>query len=324
MVKKRLFSFLKTFLPLALGLFFIVYSYNNFTPEDRQKLIQNITQVNPIWIALSIIGGLLSHLSRAYRWKLLLEPLGYKTRLSTNFMAVMGGYLANLGIPRSGEVLRGATVASYEDIPIDKVFGTIIIERAIDVLMLLAIVAIALLFHTDELFIFFDEYHINPWFSLIGLIVLISIGIIGLKFIKHSNWKIFVKIRGMASGVLQGIKSILQLKKKTAFIIHTLFIWSMYVFMFYILRNAFPAMESLSFGAMLAAFVAGSFAISITNGGIGIYPIAVGAVLALFGVHKNVGEAFGWVDWGAQTILNIVVGGLSLILLPILNKKKSK
>ncbi len=322
MHKKKWLKYLKTFLPLALGVFFVFYSYYTFTPEERHQLYQNIAQVNPWWVVLAITGGLLSHLSRAYRWKLLLEPLGYHPRFSTNFMAIMGGYLANLGIPRSGEVLRGATTAAYEEIPFDKAFGTIIAERAVDVVILLIIVITTVLFHTDELYVFFDQYHINPWVSLLSLIALIIIGILFLKFIKHSKWPLFVKLNNMIGGILLGIKSIIHMKKNGVFIAHTLFIWVMYILMFYILRYAFPAMESLSFGAMLAAFVAGSFAISITNGGIGIYPIAIGAVLALFGISKDVGEAFGWVNWGAQTILNVVVGGLSLLLLPILNKKK--
>ena len=307
--------------PLLLGVFFVVYSFYEFTPEERQTLYDNIAQVDPIWIFLSVVGGLLSHLSRAYRWKLLIEPLGYKLPLYTSFMAVMSAYLANLGIPRSGEVLRGASVATYEEIPFQKAFGTIIAERAVDLVMLLLIVLAAVAMHTDQLVYFFDRYHINPWISMLGLLILFLLGILFLRLIKNSKLPLFVKLRKFAIGILQGVKSILHMKNNTAFILHTFFIWGMYIFMFYILMAAFPEMHSLTFPAILVAFVAGSFAISITNGGIGIYPVAVGVALALFGISKETGEAFGWVNWGTQTILNVVVGGLSMVLLPAINRK---
>lgn len=322
MQKKKLLKRLKIIIPLLLGVFFVIYSYYSFTPIEREKLFDNISQVNILWILLSVAGGFLSHLSRAYRWKLLIRPLGYKLKLSNSFMAIMAGYLANLGIPRSGEVLRGASIATYEEIPFEKVFGTIIAERAVDVLMLLIIVIVTVLFHTKELFIFFDSYHIDPWISLIGLLVLILIGVLILRLIKNSSLPIFHKIRKIASGILEGVKSILHMKNNTAFIAHTIFIWAMYILMFFILTFAFPEMSNLSFSSILVAFVVGSFAISITNGGIGIYPVVIGGALALFGIDNVIGEAFGWVDWGAQTILNIVVGGISLILLPIVNRKK--
>lgn len=322
MHKKKLIKRLKVFIPLMLGVFFVVYSFYQFTPEERETLYNNIIQVNPIWIIFSLIGGLLSHLSRAYRWKLLIEPMGYKLHLNNSFMAIMSGYLANLGIPRSGEVLRGASIATYEEIPFEKVFGTIIAERAVDLIMLFLIVICTILFHTGQLLEFFDTFHINPWMSLIGLLILFFLGIFLLKLIKHSKITLFIKLRKLVTGTLQGVKSILHMKNNRAFVFHTLFIWGMYLMMFYILIFAFPEMHSLSFPAILVAFVAGSFAISITNGGIGIYPIAVGAALTLFGISKETGEAFGWVDWGAQTILNIVIGGLSLILMPIVNRKK--
>lgn len=322
MTKKKLLKSLKTILPLALGVFFVFYSYFSFQPEQRKELIENISQVSPIWIIAALTGGFLAHLSRAYRWKLLIEPMGYKLRLSTSFMALMAGYLANLGIPRSGEVLRGATAATYEDIPFEKAFGTIIAERAIDVIMVLMIVSAAIILHTNELYLFFDQYHINPWVSLVGMMVLILIGVLGLIMIRRSKLKFFVKIKKFANGILQGVKSIFHMENNLAFIAHTIFIWGMYVLMFYILKFAFAEMLSLGFSTMLAAFVVGSFSISITNGGIGIYPFAVGATFALFGIPKEVGEAFGWVDWGLQTIMSVVIGGISMILLPLLNKDK--
>src|SRR5699024_256438 len=154
-------------------------------------LLKNIREVNPIWIIISIIGGLLSHMSRAYRWKLLLQPMGYKLRFSISFMAIMGGYLANLGIPRSGEVLRGATASTYEKIPFEKVFGTIIAERAVDVIMVFLLMITVVFLHTNELFAILDKYNINPWISLLGLLLLIFIGLLVLRGIQRSQLKLF-------------------------------------------------------------------------------------------------------------------------------------
>lgn len=322
MFKKKWGKLLKIAFPLILGAFFIFYSLHNFSPEERHNLFQNILKVNPLWVIISVLGGILSHLSRAYRWRLLLKPLGYDVSLSTAFMAIMGGYLANLGIPRSGEILRGALVASHEKAPFEKVFGTIITERAIDVIVVLLLLTLTLFLHATELFTFLDQYHINPWFSLLGILALILLGVVFLILIKKSKMALFSKIRGFISGLLEGIKSVFKIKNRAAFIFHTFFIWGMYFLTFYLLKFAFSGMEIIDISAMLVAFMAGSFAVSITNGGIGIYPIAVGAALYLFGLEKEIGEAFGWVDWGTQTVLSIIVGGASLILLPILGRRK--
>lgn len=128
-MNKHLSKILKTLLPLLLGVFLIWYMVSSATPEEREKLWVNIVEADKFWIAASLILGLLSHASRAYRWKFLLEPLGYKPKFYNSFMAVMVAYLANLGIPRSGEVLRGATISTYEKVPFEKAFGTIVSER---------------------------------------------------------------------------------------------------------------------------------------------------------------------------------------------------
>lgn len=301
----------------------MIYSIGSASPQERHQLYTNIVQANPFWIVLSIICALLSHLSRAYRWKFLIHPMGYSLKFSNSFMAVMAAYLANLGIPRSGEVLRAATVAGYEEIPFEKTFGTIIAERVADLVMLLLIVSLAIISHADVLLPFFEKNHINPFWTILILIALVVLGILFLKIIRRSSNPFLVKLKEFGLGILEGMRSILKMKKNGAFILHTFFIWGMYVLMFYIMKFAIPATANLSLGAILVAFVVGSFAISITNGGIGIYPIAVGAILMLFGISKEAGEAFGWVVWGTQTLLNLVVGGLSLLLLPVLNSNKN-
>lgn len=321
-MKKTTKKILKIFLPLLLGVFLIWYSIKSATPQERLELLENITSAHPGWIMLSMLFGLLSHLSRAYRWKFLLEPLGYKPRFINSFMAVMVAYLANFGIPRSGEVLRAVTISSYEKIPFEKAFGTIISERIADFIMLLLIVSLALILQTEYLLTYFEENNINPFLTFVVLFGLLAIGILILKQIKKSRRGVLLKIKNFAKGLLEGMRSILKMRQKGAFLFHTIFIWAMYILMFYVIIFTVPATASLPFGVIMVAFVVGSFAISATNGGIGVYPIAIGASLMLFGINKEAGEAFGWITWGTQSLLVIITGGLSFLFLPVFNRQK--
>jgi len=322
--RKAFIKVLKTIIPLGLGLFLIWYSLASATPLQRATLWENIVNVEPGWIILSLILGILSHLSRAYRWQIMLEPLGFHPTFANRFMAVMVAYLANLGIPRSGEVLRGATLTTYEKVPFEKAFGTIISERIADLIMLLLVVALALLFQSDDLLGYLESKNINPLIT-VGVLAILLLLLFGFfKVLQTSKNTFIVKVRTFVSGLLEGMKSILKMKHKAAFIFHTVFIWVMYVLMFWVIKFTVPELENASIGVILAAFVVGSFSISATNGGIGVYPVAIGALLMVFDISKASGEAFGWILWGAQTLLVIVLGALSFILLPIYNNRRAK
>ena len=321
-MKKKLIKFSKTFLPLLLGVFLIWYSLSSATPAERAELWNNILLADLKWVYLSVFFGILSHISRAYRWKYLLEPLGYRPQLANSFMAVMAGYLANLGIPRSGEVLRGATISTYEKVPFDKAFGTIVAERIADLIMVLIITLFGFLIQTEHLINYFEANEINPFISMGILLAVLFIGILFLNLVRRSNHRFMVKIRDFARGLLEGMRSILRMKNKTAFLAHTLFIWFMYLLMFYVIKYAIPETSGLTIAGFMAAFIVGTFAITTTNGGIGVYPIAMGAVLLLFGINQQAGEAFGWIMWGSQTLMVVILGGLSLLFLPLYNQKK--
>lgn len=321
-MKKKLIKILKVVLPLLLGVFLVWYSLKNATPQEREELWQNIVNANPWILFLSMLFGALSHLSRAYRWKFMLEPMGYKPKLLNSFMAVMAGYLANFGIPRSGEVLRAASLSTYEKIPFEKAFGSIISERIADIIVMLGITAVTLFLQTEHLLAYFKTNEINPILSIAILIGVVLLAVLGLKIIKKSQLPFLIRIKKMAMGLLEGMRSILKMKQKWAFIFHTLFIWLMYILMFYIIVFSIPGLENTDFSIIMAAFVVGSFAISATNGGIGVYPVAIGAILVVFGISKQNGEAFGWITWGTQTLMVLILGGLSFIFLPIFNRQK--
>ena len=319
------FSFakvLKTILPLGLGIFLIYYSLSDLSEKDRELLWFQIKSANLYWLFFSVFIGILSHISRAYRWKYLLEPLGYSPRFGVSFSAVMIGYTANLGIPRSGELLRAVTLSNYDKFPVQKVIGTVITERIIDLLMLLIIICVTFLFNTDLLLNYFEEQKIDPLkvvYSLILATIVLAVGFYILKKIKFSFLK---KIKVFIAEIYEGILSVFKMKNKGGFIFHTIFIWFAYIAMFFVVKYCIPETVDLSFSAILMAFVAGSFAMSATNGGIGAYPIAIGLVFMLFAITKSNGEAYGWIMWVSHTLMTILVGGLCFMYLSLFLKKK--
>ena len=235
-------------------------------------------------------------------------------------LTVMISYFSNLGIPRSGEVLRATALATYADVPFEKSFGTIVTERIIDFVLLFSLIGLGFILHGE----FLLEVIGNPSLDempLIWMAFAATVFFLGIRQLKRSEHTLAVKITGFFTGLWQGILSIRQMKHKWAFIGHTLFIWLMYLMMFWVVTLALPETSGLSFSAIIPAFVAGGFAMSATNGGIGLYPIAVAAVLQAFDIPYTQALAFGWVVWTGQTVMVVIFGSLSFLLLPVLSKK---
>tara|TARA_B100000949_G_scaffold157980_1_gene139051 strand:- start:33155 stop:34120 length:966 start_codon:yes stop_codon:yes gene_type:complete len=319
---KSLKKFLKLFVPIAFGLFLVWYSYNSTTPEERKQIIHYISNASPFWVTISVIIGILSHISRAVRWKYLLEPMGYRPKTVNTIFIVLISYFANLGIPRSGEILRATALTTYEKVPFEKGFGTIVTERVVDLLMLLAIVLITLALQTDFILGFLEERGVN----IVGAIGILLVGIVGLflgsYIIRKSKSPLALKLKGFLNGLQDGVLSVFKMKNKWPFILHTLFIWTAYFGMFWVIKYTVEETIPLSLGELLVAFVAGAFAMSTTNGGIGLYPIAVSAALGIYGISSVSGDAFGWIMWIAQTLMVVVFGTISFIVLPLLNRNR--
>ncbi|MFL2585431.1 MAG: lysylphosphatidylglycerol synthase transmembrane domain-containing protein [Parvicellaceae bacterium] len=287
---------------------------SNIQPEiTKEDFIASFSNVNYFWIILALFIALLSHMSRAYRWKYLLEPLDIKPKLSLMYHSVMIGYIINLTIPRSGEVARAAYFSKYQNSSSEKVFGTIVVERVIDLLMFGLVFLITIFLQTDQ-----DRFTqirqaessgLPSWvFPLIiagGVILFVTI--IGIKRLREKAIK-FIK------GVLEGCLTILKLKNKRAFILHTLFIWVAYILMLFITALSIPQMQSIDVSALFACFIAGTIAIGATPGGIGLYPIMVASVLIqLYGYQQESANAFGIIMWTTQTLFMIILGLISLV-----------
>lgn len=313
---------LKILLPIALGVFLVWYLYNSTTADQRTEILHYIEEADPFWVTLSIIIGILSHVSRAIRWNYLLEPLGYSPRVSNNVLIILTAYLANLGVPRSGEILRATALATYENVPFEKGIGTIVTERIIDLIMLMLIILIALLLQTDLILGFIREMGLGLASGAIILIVGVLGLLISIRLIKKSTSSLAIKIKEFLKSLLDGILSIFRIKRKWAFIFHTLFIWAAYIAMFWVIKFTVLETMDLSFGALLVAFVGGAFAMATTNGGFLAFPIAVSKSLEIFGVSAVSGTAFGWIMWIAQTLMVVVFGAISFLILPLWNRNR--
>lgn len=278
---------------------------------------------NKAWVLLGMFLGLLSHLSRAYRWRFQLEPLGYNIKLGNSIMAVFATYLINYTIPRAGEVARASILTNYEGVPFEKGFGTIVAERIADLIVIMGIIIVTLFLQFDFIYEILVE-KFNPLKIGVALAVLGVLAIFFIRYIKNSNSKLALKIKAFINGLIEGVLSIFKMKKKWAFIFHTLFIWAMYLLMFYVTSFAIKDLHGVSVGAILIGFISASFSIAATSGGIGAYPLAVSFAFSVFGIAKDPSMAFGWIMWGSQTLLIILFGGLSLIYLPIFNRKKAQ
>ncbi len=231
-------------------------------------------------------------------------------------------YLANLGIPRAGEFLRATALTTYEGVPFEKGFGTIVTERIIDLVMLMIIVIITLLLQTEIIIQFFEQRGLD----FKGIFILIGLGLMAMAlfylFVKKSTYPIALKIKHFVKGLMDGVFSIFKMKHKWAFLFHTLFIWACYIAMMWVIKFTLPETVNLTLGELMVAFVFGAFAMATTNGGIGLFPIAVSKALYLFGISTVSGDSFGWIMWIAQTLMNVVFGAISLLVLPLWNKDK--
>lgn len=318
------------FLAIGLGLIWLVT--HNLTDKEKEDIVMAFRRANYWLIIPVILVGIGSHWYRAVRWKLLMAPLGYKPTTLNTFFAVMVGYLVNLAIPRLGEVTRCGIIARYEKVPADKLVGTMIAERAVDLILLIVIMFVTVVIQIDLVGSFFMDYIWIPmqekvgkaggsmgWIILIILLVLAAGAWFAYRLISRS--KAGVAIRNMIRGVWAGFLSIGKMEKKGWFIFYSILIWVLYFTMMYLGFMCMEETSHLGIKAALAVLAFGSIGMIATQGGIGAYQLLVQKTLMLYGVIATTGYAFGWIVWIAQTLLVMVLGFASVIALPIYNKK---
>ncbi|MCU0371149.1 MAG: flippase-like domain-containing protein [Bacteroidales bacterium] len=333
-MKKILITVGKLAFFLGLGLFFIWLFVRNLTPEETKEIFDSFRQANYSWILLSLVIGIISHVSRSIRWKILMEPMGYNPRFKNVFFAVFIGYFANLALPRLGEVSRCGVLAKYEKIPFQKAFGTVVTERAIDLItfVLLFFLNLALQFRKvsgyisekivqplSEKFSSTGNSHYLLYIAIAGLVIFLVI----LWFLRKnfSHTLLYRKIKEIILGFIEGIRSLTKIKRPGWFLFHSIFIWVLYYIMTYVVFSCLPETRGLPLTAGFAVFIFATIGVMIVQGGIGIYPAIVAEALVLYNIPETRGYAMGWLLWSGQTTMIVLAGIISMILLPLANKK---
>ncbi len=331
---KRFLNILQYILFLGAGIFLVWWQLKSMNQAEWKDFKASLKGVN-YWVILPVfIMSMLSHLSRAMRWQIILEPLGYKPKLKNVFASLMVGYLANAAVPRLGEVLRCTFLARYEKLKVDKLFGSIVLERTFDFLCFLVFIAITVLIQVELVGDYFTK-NIDAIANKEGLPVWLKIFLFllfGLAFVFFLRWcrrkfpqnKIVGAVNKFSTGIMQRFTAILKLKRKREFFLHTLFIWSMYLLMVYVGFNAMDSTSSLGIPAAFSVLTLATVAMIATPGGMGSFPLFVMETLLLYGIYAVEGKAFGWLLWGVNTVIFIIAGVTAMILLPYMNKKKNE
>lgn len=327
---QKTIQFLKYVLPFALGVYLIWFIFNSLTPKETETVFRAMKKANYFWIFIFLILAFLSHVSRSLRWMNLLETVGKKPRFLNSFFCVFIAYFMNMILPRAGEAARCAYLAKYEGVSFEKSLGTVVAERIVDVLFLFIIILITLYLQLDLVKVYFLDWKqliskriegINSIYFIAIFLLLMFVLFVVYKMVKSTGF--FAKISSFFKGFSVGLKSVFATKKKWNFLFHSVFIWLMYLGMIWVSFFAFEETSSLPIEACLTTFVLATLAIIITPGGIGAYPLAVMQALLLYGISKESGLAAGWVIWIAQTAMIVLLGGMSLFLMPIYNRKIS-
>lgn len=317
-------------LAVAGGLFWYVYK-----DLDMASSIAKLKGANYSWVFLSMFLAVISHLFRAYRWNLILEPAGSKPTLSRTFVAVMVGYLANLVVPRMGEVSRCGVLKKTEGIPMTVSIGTVVAERVIDLISLMLIIFIGFMIEFDRLNEFLSGFlygkaqslgenllllYILAGVACLGIVVLFLIARLFKEKIKKNS--LFLKIRAFMREIIAGFMSIRRVKSPAIFWFCTTMIWFLYFLMSYVMMFALSATSALGVGAGIALLIMGGLGMSApVQGGIGTYHALVTAVLVLYGIQEADGQVFAFLLHSSQTLLVIFLGSISLVLTLVVKKQ---
>ncbi|MGV3632061.1 MAG: lysylphosphatidylglycerol synthase transmembrane domain-containing protein [Bacteroidota bacterium] len=328
-MKGSIFKILKITLPLALGFFLIWYFFTSMTDESLDFFYKAIERADYLWIIGALLLSTIAYFLRAWRWKYTLEAIGHSPSFWNRYHSMMIGYLVNMTIPRAGEASRAAMLYRSDKVPFAQAFGTVIAERAIDLIMLAIVSLVTMFIAYDDFFEIFRQ--INAKFSDTGnpaavnlkfwLYTLVMLGFgIGI-FLLIVYPKLRSKIAAFVKNVLAGIFSIFKCKSPFLFFLHTLLIWMLYIVYFGIAFFSMEETADFPLAGILLGFIAGALGISFTNGGIGTFPFLVGLVIVFYLRDSDpnaqaIGNALGMLIWVSQTLLLVFLGLISLIALP--------
>lgn len=291
------------------------------------KVWTDIKSVKWIWLVIVLLCFNISNVSRAYRWKMMNESIGYKVKTSNAFFTVMLGYFANLGLPRAGEFVRATVFAKYESIRVEKVMGTVVLDRLIDMVSVILVVLLAIALEFDLLWGFLKSnigQSDRVSSSTLLVIGIILIGMLTISYLireKLLEIRLVQKVVGLFIGFWEGIQSIRTIKRPIPFVLHSINIWMMYFLMTYLCFFAFDPTSHLGLTAGLIVFVFGTFGVVIPSpGGMGTYHALAVIALSMYGIAGD--EAFSFANilfFTIQIGSSVLLGMVALIALPLIN-----
>lgn len=333
-MKKKVSAILQYLFFAALGIFFVWLSLKDINHGNWLRIKDAVAHARK-WIIIPVIIMLvLSHYSRAIRWKILMEPLGYHPTTFNAFAAVMIGYLVNSGVPRLGEVVKCTLLSRYEKLRADRLIGTIVVERAFDVLCLFIVFVISIILQGNifgdylrEKFLVFFQNRTGDLSAtkIILTLAVLTAGLLLLYFVlkRFGHINAIARVKIVLLGIWHGLNSIRNIRKKGWFLFHSLLIWLMYLGSTTLGILALRETAHLGLGAGLVTLAVGSVGMILTPGGIGAYPILVAELMGLYHVDPDtIGTALGWLLWSAQTAIVLVGGLVCLALVGAYNRNR--
>lgn len=332
---KQLFNVIKYTLLLAVSALLMWYALQG---QDLSRIGEYVRGADYTWLLLTMILSVLGYFSRAYRWKMQIDPTGHKPAYWDVYHAMMVGYLANLVLPRMGEVIRCSVLRRTSGVPVQVALGTVVTERVIDVLVLLGLLGATLLLDFNTFWAFVTDKVLAGRYDSLArnrtpLLLALGITVVLLLVLAYAVFRnlerlrqnvLFNKAMSFVKGVLAGAFSILKLENKGTFLLHTFFTWAVYYLMDYLAFFAFPATYDLGMRAALAVLTFGAFGMAApVAGGIGPFHVMVQGILLAYGVSKEAGIAYALVVHGSQTLLVVLMGGISFMASMLKTGKKA-
>jgi uncharacterized protein (TIRG00374 family) len=326
---------LKFLLFLGIGVLLVYLIVRRITPEDWKNIKLAAGSANYFWVAISLAIGTFSHFLRALRWRMLIEPIDKKPGVGNTFCSVIIGYMANYALPRLGEVSRCGVLSRYEKISFAGLVGTVVVERVIDLLMMVLFFFVMLLLSFSKVYdivkvkataVLESKWesikHINPIILIVAAVIVIG----GAWFLYKKRDHLFGFAKKFISNFAGGIKSVGHLKNPFMFWVYSVAIWIMYLLMLYVCFFCFSETSHLTLSDALVVLIFGTIGvIAPVPGGVGAYQWLVISVLThIYFISQSVAFTLAWILWGSQLILIVLLGLISLLLLPILNKNDYK
>lgn len=326
-MKKTILTILQYIIFLGLGIWIVYHMLHQLSPQQETQLIDAIESVDPWYLIPICAAGFFSHVFRAVRWRFLMETVDIRPSLVNATFSVFIGYIANLALPRAGEVAKCTVLAKYEKTPPHKLIGTIVAERAFDLVCLVIIAFAAFLLQAQVISDYVGpkvaEMHHKiqknegVLLAVLGVLVLLVVAVMAV-YRRHRETKVGRFMKEMGGGIL----SIIHMKRRWEFLLFTVLIWAMYLAQLYVGLKSLPDTHHLSILTALVILVYGSIGMIVTPGGIGLYTLLVAQVLGAYNIADVPAQAFGWIAWVVQTGIIIVMGVISLLVIHSYNKRR--